>query len=205
MNRKCQHCSQLIADDNAGICPKCGTLITTDPISPVALSLEQENKLIETVALKLTEHKKIKKQINKAVFLWIFAGLGILGTIFGFSIWGTLNWVIHSTNVRLVQTDLLISNKIAMANQEMTNKIVNEFQTPRIKQTVESVAKSEAKQILETNVQPEVDRFRKDAEFLRVTTRARAYDFKAYQQLLDLAEQTNDNAYFSKQVLAEID
>jgi hypothetical protein len=97
------------------------------------------------------------------------------------------------------------SNQISDAYSSVTNQIAVEFQTPRIKQTVEAVAKSEAKLILETNVQPEVDRFRADAELLRLATRARAYDFKAYQQLLKLEGQTNDDANLAKEVIAEID
>jgi hypothetical protein len=97
------------------------------------------------------------------------------------------------------------SNQVAFAYSSVTNQIDIEFQTPRIKQTVENVAKGEAKNILEAYVQPEVDRFRTDAELLRLATRARAYDFKAYQQLLQLEVQTNDNANLSKEVIAEID
>jgi gas vesicle protein len=97
------------------------------------------------------------------------------------------------------------SNQVSSAYSSVTNQIAAEFQTPRIKQTVEAVAKNQAKEILETHVQPEVDRFRSDADFLRIATRAHAYDFKAYQQLLTLKAQTNENAYFAKQVVAEID
>ena len=93
------------------------------------------------------------------------------------------------------------SNQIASAYSEVTNQISFEFQTPRIRQTVEDVAKNEAKEILKENVQPEVERFKKDADFLRLTTRARAYDFKAYQQLLEIELQTNEDAILAKQVL----
>jgi hypothetical protein len=97
------------------------------------------------------------------------------------------------------------SNQVTSAYSSVTNQIAVEFQTPRIKQIVESVAKGEAKEILETSVQPEVDRFRADAELLRLATRARAYDFNAYQQLLELETQTNDAANLAKEVIAEID
>jgi hypothetical protein len=97
------------------------------------------------------------------------------------------------------------SNQIASAYSVVTNEIADEFQTPRIKQIVENVAKSEAKEILETNVQPEVDRFKADVELLRLATRARAYDFKAYRRLLELEVQTNDDANLVKEVITEID
>lgn len=97
------------------------------------------------------------------------------------------------------------SNRMEEAYSAATNLIVDKFREPNIRNTVENVAKREAKSILETAVQPAVDSFRADAQFLRLATRARAYDFKAYQRLLDLEAQTNENAYFAKQVVDEID
>ena len=97
------------------------------------------------------------------------------------------------------------SNQVAQAYSSVTNQIAEEFQTPRIKQIVENVAKSEAKSILEGEVQPVVYSFRDDALFIRTIARAQAYDFKAYQRLLEIAMQTNDNAQLANQVVAEID
>jgi tetratricopeptide (TPR) repeat protein len=97
------------------------------------------------------------------------------------------------------------SNQIAQAYSSVTNQIADEFQTPRIKETVEGVAKGEARSILEGEVQPVVYSFREDALFIRTVARAQAYDFKAYQRLLEIGTQTNDNAQLAKQVVVEID
>ncbi|PYJ97367.1 MAG: hypothetical protein DME23_15835, partial [Verrucomicrobia bacterium] len=97
------------------------------------------------------------------------------------------------------------SNQISSAYSAVTNQIAAEFQTPRIQQTVESVARGEAKSILEAEVRPAVDSFRTDAQFQRLATRARAYDFKAYQALLELEKQTNDLAGDAQRVVTEID
>src|SRR5438105_7305879 len=97
------------------------------------------------------------------------------------------------------------SNQISSAYSAVTNQIAAEFQTPRIQQTVESVARGEAKSILEAEVRPAVDSFRTDAQFQRLATRARAYDFKAYQALLELEKQTNELAGDAQRAVAEID
>ena len=59
------------------------------------------------------------------------------------------------------------SNQVVAAYSTVTNQIAEEFQTPRIKQTVETVAKGEAKSILEAEVQPAVKSFKEDALFIR--------------------------------------
>jgi hypothetical protein len=97
------------------------------------------------------------------------------------------------------------SNQMNRAYSTVTNQIAQEFQTPRIKGTIEGVAKVEAKEILESEVRPTVDRFRADAEFLRLATRARGYDFKAYLRLLELKNETNDLAQYAEAVIAETD
>jgi tetratricopeptide (TPR) repeat protein len=97
------------------------------------------------------------------------------------------------------------SNEIAEAYSSVTNQIAEEFQTPRIKQTIENVARGEAKSILEAEVQPAVTSFKEDALFMRTIARAQGYDFKAYQALLEIADGTNENAQLANQVLNELD
>src|SRR5205814_10419546 len=86
------------------------------------------------------------------------------------------------------------NNQVAEAYSSVTNHIAVEFQTPRIRRTVEAVAESQAKSILEREIQPVVNRSRDDALFIRTVARAQAYDFKAYQRLLEISKETNDNA-----------
>lgn len=97
------------------------------------------------------------------------------------------------------------SNRVVDAYSAVTNQIAEEFRTPRIKQTVETVAKGEAKSILEAEVQPAVTSFKEDALFMRTIARAQGYDFKAYQTLLEIADGTNENAQLANQVLNELD
>jgi len=97
------------------------------------------------------------------------------------------------------------NSQLAEAHAFVTNQIAAEFQTPRIEQTVETVAKGEAKSILEAEVRPAVQNFKDDAQFIQTVARAQGYDFKAYQALLEIGKGTNDNAKLANQVIAEID
>lgn len=97
------------------------------------------------------------------------------------------------------------TNRISDAYSTIANQITKEFQEPRIRKTIEDVAGKEAKGILEADVRPTVESFRADAEFLRLATRAHAYDFKAYLHLVELAKQTNNLARDAEAVVAEID
>jgi hypothetical protein len=107
--------------------------------------------------------------------------------------------------IKLQSVEDIANDQLAKAYSSVTNQIAVEFQTPRIKQTVETVAEDQAKSILEGEVQPAVNSFREDASFIRTVAHAQAYDFKAYQRLLEIGTQTNDNAILAKQVVAEID
>lgn len=97
------------------------------------------------------------------------------------------------------------TNQITKAYDTITNQITDLFREPRIRKTVEDVAGKEAKEILKAEVQPTVTRFRDEVEFLRLATRARAYDFRAYLRLLELKNGTNDLAHDADAVLSDID
>lgn len=97
------------------------------------------------------------------------------------------------------------TNQMSSAYCTITNQIMVEFQEPRIRKTVEDVAGTQAKVILQEELRPTVESFRADAEFLRLATRAHAYDFKAYLRLLALQTQTNNLKRDAEAVVAEID
>jgi hypothetical protein len=111
--------------------------------------------------------------------------------------------------------DQTVSNRIYSAMVGMTNKINVEFETARIKETVESVAEGEAKSILISNVQPVVAGFRAEIaskldaltgeqEFLGLATRARANDFQAYLRLLAISQQTNSMGRDAARIIEDI-
>jgi hypothetical protein len=233
MAKKCKHCGTVV-EDAVSMCPNCDNLAFIE-MEKVELSHEQFHELVKNTSKKLSVSWSLAWRVSWLVLLGLFTVLGIPGAIVGWSIWSSMQSFerMTTTNIQThftafyqassnqiaearnaISNDVVTgfevygreaSNQLALAHASVTNRIVEEFQTPRIKQTVENVAKGEAKSILEGEVQPVVKSFRDDAIFIRTVARAQAYDFKAYQQLLELGKQTNDNAQVAIQILNEID
>lgn len=232
MAKKCKHCSTVV-EDAVSMCPNCQNLAFID-VAKVELSREQFQELVKSATDKLQTNSGLAWRLTWRVALVIFAILGIPGAIVGWSIWSSMqsfegttiadiktHFTVLSTTLsnQIVEAHSAISsnvaakfeiyefeasNQLASAYASVTNQIAEEFQTPRIKQTVETVAKGEAKSILESEVQPAVRSFKEDALFIRTIARAQGYDFKAYQALLEIGKGTNDNSKLAFQVLTEI-
>src|SRR5665213_784286 len=233
MTKKCKHCGEVVETD-VSICPKCQNFAFVDN-PKVELSHEQFQELVKSATDKLQTSSSLAWRLTWRVALVIFAILGIPGAIVGWSIWDSMEGFEQSTTTNIqtqfalfskissnqiaeahsaISNDVVAkfeiygreaSNKLASAYASVTNQIANEFQAPRIKQTVEAVAKGDAKDILEAEVQPAVKNFKDDALFIRTIARAQGYDFKAYQSLLAIGNGTNDNAQIANQVIVEID
>jgi hypothetical protein len=95
--------------------------------------------------------------------------------------------------------------QIDKAYSSVTNQIAQEFQTSKIRQTVEAVAQGEAKSILNKEVQPAVESFTRDALFIRTVAHAQANDYKAYRRLLEITTGTNEDAKLANEVVSGID
>ena len=233
MSKKCKNCGAVV-EDTTKICPSCDNL-GFDEIAKIELSRDQIEEIAKAITDNLSKRWRVLWGVAWRVFLGIFLILGIPGAITGWNIWSSLQGFERSTTNKMESdfkvlnqnsSDQIVqaysyitndvaanftlftreaSNKIASAYSSVTNEIEEEFQTPRIRQTVETVAKDQAKSILEGEVQPAVNSFREDASFIRTVAHAQAYDFKAYQRLLEIGTQTNDNARLANQVVAEID
>jgi hypothetical protein len=233
MAKKCKHCSTVV-EDAVSMCPNCQNLAFTD-VAKVELSNEQFQELVKSATDKLQTSSSLAWRLTWRVALVIFAILGIPGAIVGWSIWSSMQSFEQTTTndirTRFTALSTTLSNQIegahsaissnvvekfeiykseannqlASAYASVTNQIAEEFQTPKIKQTVETVAKGEAKSILETEVQPAVTSFKEDALFMRTIARAQGYDFKAYQALLEIGKGTNEDSKIANQVLNELD
>ncbi len=216
------------------MCPNCQNLAFTE-MAKVELSHEQFQELVKSATDKLQTNSSLAWRLTWRVALVIFGILGIPGAIVGWSIWSSMqsfertttadiktHFTVLSTNLsnQIVEAHSDISSnvaakfeiyeseaskRLASAYASVTNQIAEEFQTPRIKQTVETVAKGEAKSILKAEVQPAVRSFKEDALFMRTIARAQGYDFKAYQALLEIGKGTNESAKTANQVLDELD
>ena len=216
------------------MCPNCQNLGFTE-IAKVELSHEQFQELEKGVSEKLSKSSRLAWRLTWRVALVIFTILGIPGVYVGWSIWSSMQGFEKTTTTDIqtrfallsksssnqitdahsaISNDVVTkfdmygqeaSRQLAVAYASVTNQIAEEFQTPRIKQTIEAVARGEAKSILEAEVQPAVKSFKDDALFIRTIARVQGYDFKAYQALLEIGKGTNDNAQLANQVLVEID
>jgi hypothetical protein len=200
MTNKCPECGSTLGAKEAS-CPNCGLLSVERAVEP-GLSLEQEAKISEAVSRTLLGNKRFLWSISWRTFLWIMT---VVGLVAGWGIISIVQNVKQAARTRLDTLDRNMSNLVAEAYIRVSSNITEEFRDPRIHKTVEDVAGKEAKAILESEVQPTVGRFRNDAEFLRLATRARAYDFKAYLRLLDLQKGTNDLAHYAEEVVLETD
>jgi len=90
-----------------------------------------------------TEHRKeIVSAIHRRMIAELLAVLALLGGITGLSLWGIKK---HVENIAI-------------------DRIAKQFEEPRISALLESVAKREAKEILEKEVNPEVVRFKSETD-----------------------------------------
>jgi hypothetical protein len=233
MAKKCKNCG-AIADDTTKICSNC-TNLGFEEIPKVELSNDQIQEIAKVVTENLSKRPRVLWGVTWRVILGIFVILGIPGAITGWNIWSSMQAFQQSTTATLESHVKLLnqtssnqivsaysditndvaakfqaftqeaSNNISSAYSSVTNQIAKEFQMPKIQQMVETVAKGEAKFMLEREIQPTVQSFKEDAMFIRTIAHAQAYDFKAYQRLIEIGAQTNDNARLANQVVAEID
>lgn len=86
--------------------------------------------------------KDVKKDIWRSIFFW----LGVLSLIFGYGLWQTY------TSATKFMEKLLIE------------RISQEFEQPRISATVQEVAATEGKRLLQEQIKPEVAKFKKETE-----------------------------------------
>jgi hypothetical protein len=201
MATKCGNCGAVLPLGRSS-CPQCGLLTGNAGDDPGLLSQEQEDRISQRVSKRLGESNGFLWSVSWRAFAWFF---GLLGLAFGWGILSAVQTLNRLAATRFDNLDRNMSNLVAEAHARISSNIVDQFQEPRIRRTVEDVASKESKAILQSEVQPTVNRFRDDAEFLRLATRARAYDFKAYLQLFELKKQTNDLAHYAEEVIAETD
>ena len=201
MTKRCPECKTDLPV-GAGSCSKCGFILVKRPTESEELAEEQEKRIIQGVSSQLAEDKRFLWKVSWRTLAWFFS---LLGLAFGWGIWSAVQNLNHLAASRFDALDRNMSNLVMEANARIVTNIAGQFQEPRIRKTVEDVAGKEAKAILEGEVRPTVDSFRADAEFLRLATRARAYDFRAYLRLLELQKGTNELAHYAEQVLSETD
>lgn len=209
MKKTCPGCGQPVAEEAKVFCPRCEKL----ELSPNKLTAEELRQLSQIVLKGLKADWKFKAQIIVVVLLLAVVVIEVSSALFGLSLNARMEEHFQSQEKqakqriddRLKSLDDNVKASLAQMDVQMRSNIARNFETPTIQATIENVAKAEAKGILEAEVRPAVDSFRRDTLFIRTIARAQAYDFKAYQQLLEIGTQTNDIAKLANQVVAEID
>jgi uncharacterized membrane protein YvbJ len=192
MPKKCKNCGTAV-EDTVKICPSCSNL-AFEQTAKFELSSEQLQELAKVVSENLTKKPRILWGVTWRVGLLVFALLGIPGAITGWNIWSSFDdfkntttkniktqfrLLNQSSSNQIVKAYSDITNDVAIkfeifaqeantqivsAYSAVTNQITDQFQEPRVRQTVESVAKGEAKTILENEVQPVVEEFHTNIE-----------------------------------------
>jgi hypothetical protein len=209
MKKHCPACGQPVPDEAKQFCPACEKL----ELSGSKLSNEDFERLSQLVSVKLGANRKFKTQIIASVMLVVLFVIGVIDAIVGFNL--KENLARHFQNQEdqakqriqdhLASLDDDVKKALDQVDVQMRRNIVRKIEAPAIQSIIQDVVKVESKGILEAEVRPAVDRFREDAVFIRTVARAQAFDFKAYQRLLEIGTQTNDNAKLANQVVAEID
>ena len=115
-------------------CPYCGSDLRSG--NENVISPEQEERIVS----------KVKKKVIRWMIYVAIPGIAIIFTIFGFSIDKAY--------------------KIATSNIEnfLVNRISQEFEEPRIKETVQEVAATNAERMLLEQLRPEIRKFKAEVE-----------------------------------------
>ena len=196
MAKICPKCRRHPSEELLVMCKDCKELYVEEKDAPLYLSRDG----VESVVKVLVRDWRF----------WVPLALGIL------TVAGIVD-VLTGWNLRTLQRELVLSgsNQIAEAERSITSQIVAELKEPRIRETIQDVARGEAKSILRGEILPVVQEFRTNVEaklesiseqqdFMWMITGMRANDFGAYRKLLDAAAGTNRVAKYANGVAEQI-
>jgi hypothetical protein len=177
MKWKCKRCNWEFESGEQTVCPICKD-IRTDRIDPEPTPLSQIDRdqiakgtaelLGKNIRLSPNDLKEIGKSSAEElannlpfrirVSLWMTL---FVGTIFGFGILGALLQIWKETKARIEYVRNDITNLVGQTHLEISSNIVRQFEEPRIRVVVLQVASNEARNILISQIHPEVERFEK--------------------------------------------
>src|SRR5438093_881036 len=107
MSRICKSCNQVFEEDDVKECPRCKTITIEHQPPRQQLGAGAKAEISQDVAERLSKSWPFAGRV--AVLIVVF-GFSLLSTIFGLSIWSTLQTVQNQTNERLLQFDRDMSN-----------------------------------------------------------------------------------------------
>ena len=213
MKKTCPACGRPVTDEAKEFCPACEKL----DLSASKFTKEDFELVSQMVSERLKADWKFKAQIVffafGSVFTLVLLVISLIDAVVGFNLKESMQRHFQHQeqeakqriDERLESLVEDVKKTLAQLEVQMRSNITRNFEAPAIQAIIEDVAKVESKGILDAEVRPAVDSFREDAVFVRTIARAQAFDFKAYQRLLEIGAQTNDNASLANQVVSEID
>src|SRR6267143_528684 len=165
----CPQCKAREEDDRLIACPKCGASYD----GPTSVPRD------EIAALE----RRVLKKLTRKVAGWLFGGLSVI-TVIGIVQFAIQFGALWRTGVS--KLELLLNNRIA-----------DEFKTERIRNTISEVAQTQAKALMKSNIQPEIDKVKADtaaksAAFDAFLTKLREENQSAYGSLASEVTQLKD-------------
>ena len=163
MERECPKCGKITADDRLIRCPDCNSSFTNFGRQPVVLSPEQEEQL----------YKKLIGRLK----VYVFGSFSVIGAISFVLMFDSLNSIYNRS--------------VEFLNGRVLEKVEQQFQQPRIEETVRQVAADQAKTLLSEQIRPQVERLQaettKSVQNIQSITKELEAQYKA-----DYANLTNN-------------
>jgi hypothetical protein len=185
MEKKCVKCGLLVSDGRLVLCPDCkGGLIEFGNTEPIQLT---ENQMTELIS-------KAKKGAAKELWGWFwkgFAAIAVLSFIYsGFTL------------------DKLYRKAIDIVQGQINERISEEFETPRIRNTISDIASLQSKDLMAKKISPIVNDFKdetnkqlseinKITDFSMLLFAAQNGDRNAFDSMINLSRADNKFSKFS--------
>lgn len=156
------------------ICKNCKTIYqdNSETICPKCntllfsdYSLYDQKDLVNDIS----NNSKTLWSVSWRVFLMIFSVLGILGVITGYNIYGHLRGL----------------------NEQINNRISDEFEKPNITETIKNVATENADKLIKEEIEPEVNKFKNTIDNL-ISRTDLLIENKSNAFTIDLAKKTEN-------------
>ncbi len=147
-HERCPKCGDFLKDPRLIACPKCGTVPGDYHKSQLELLSQKTEEIKKDISVQVKMEVKSEvieesvRQTSKRFRLRIIWGLSIIGLLFGAGI-----YQIYNTLTSLVE-----------------DRIAKQFEEPRIRSTLEQVAKTRAEKIISEEIQPSIQNVQQSAQ-----------------------------------------
>lgn len=151
-------------------------------------------RLIDSTAMAMAKEPSFQLKVGLKVVL-MFVVVNLTLTV------GIGSWLAYQGKQQRERIDLALNSQLSSFQQSISNRIVSEFETARIRETISSVASNQADRIILGEIQPAVTTFKHEVAsrleqaqgalqqvsnivaFASVLARAQSNDGKAFDEL----------------------